>query len=189
MCTGGGFCCGSKEIVDHQRISGAAYVFSAALPAIISTTISEIISIMKANPEMLIALRENIAIFRAAMDKSEVLECISDAANPVVMMKIKPEILREKGLEESEDRLLQDIVDEVQAGGYLITRGKTVADNQRERRGKAVNGKVVSKKDQEGGHFMPILKVYVTVSHGKKDLEKAAALIRSSATKILGRKK
>jgi serine palmitoyltransferase len=187
MCTGGGFCCGSKEIIDHQRISGAAYVFSAALPAIISTTISEIVSIMKANPEMLIALRENIAIFRAAVEKTDgILECISDVSNPVVMIRIKPEYLREKGLEDSEDRLLQDIVDEVQAGGFLITRVKTVGNSQGEKKAKVVNGKV---KDTESGHFMPCLKVYITVAHGKKDLERAGALVRSSATKVLGRKK
>ncbi|RPA85233.1 serine palmitoyl CoA transferase subunit LcbA [Ascobolus immersus RN42] len=188
MCTGGGFCCGSKEIVDHQRISGAAYVFSAALPAIISTTISEIVGIMKANPEMLIALRENISIFRAAVEKSDgILECVSDIANPVVMIRVKPDYLREKGLEDGEDRLLQDIVDEVQAGGFLITRVKTVGNSQSEKKAKVVNGKV--KKDSDEGHFMPCLKVYITVAHGKKDLERAGALVRSSATKVLGRKK
>merc|ERR1712124_63683 len=28
----GGFCAGSHEVVEHQRLSGAGYVFSASLP-------------------------------------------------------------------------------------------------------------------------------------------------------------
>ena len=35
---GGGFCAGSVQIVDHQRLSSQAYCFSASLPAILAST-------------------------------------------------------------------------------------------------------------------------------------------------------
>lgn len=33
----GGFCVGTREIVDHQRLSGLGYCFSAALPPYLAT--------------------------------------------------------------------------------------------------------------------------------------------------------
>lgn len=33
----GGFCVGDREIIDHQRLSGLGYCFSAALPPYLAT--------------------------------------------------------------------------------------------------------------------------------------------------------
>ncbi len=33
----GGFCAGEREIVDHQRLSGLGYCFSASLPPLLAT--------------------------------------------------------------------------------------------------------------------------------------------------------
>lgn len=33
----GGFCSGEREVVDHQRLSGLGYCFSAALPPYLAT--------------------------------------------------------------------------------------------------------------------------------------------------------
>lgn len=33
----GGFCAGDREIVDHQRLSGLGYCFSASLPPFLAT--------------------------------------------------------------------------------------------------------------------------------------------------------
>jgi hypothetical protein len=33
----GGFCAGDREIVDHQRLSGLGYCFSASLPPYLAT--------------------------------------------------------------------------------------------------------------------------------------------------------
>ena len=60
-CSGGGFCAGSEEIVEHQRISSGAYVFSAALPGMLATTTSKMIAqIQTTGPDMLAVIRENI---------------------------------------------------------------------------------------------------------------------------------
>ncbi len=39
--SGGGFCAGSRIVVDHQRINGTSFVFSAALPALLAVSASE----------------------------------------------------------------------------------------------------------------------------------------------------
>lgn len=50
LCAGGGFCAGSAEIVEHQRISAAAYTFSAALPAMLAVTASEVLAMLGSTP-------------------------------------------------------------------------------------------------------------------------------------------
>ena len=37
----GGICAGAKEIVEHQRLGGQSYVFSASLPAILAVTATQ----------------------------------------------------------------------------------------------------------------------------------------------------
>merc|ERR1711939_485201 len=60
ICSGGGFCAGSPEVVEHQRIMATAYTYSAALPAMLATTAVETIQILKESPEVGQKLQENI---------------------------------------------------------------------------------------------------------------------------------
>ncbi|KAI9435951.1 hypothetical protein H4582DRAFT_2079084 [Lactarius indigo] len=55
----GGFCTGSRIVVDHQRINGMSSVFSAAVPALLSTSASEGINILQNMPLILSEPQEN----------------------------------------------------------------------------------------------------------------------------------
>lgn len=112
---GGGFCAGSDEIVHHQRISAAAYTFSAALPALLSTTASATINLLQNNPEHVSQLREYTRIMRAQLHpRSDWVYCTSAPENPVIILVIKPEVVSSKRLSiEDQQFLLQDVVDEV----------------------------------------------------------------------------
>lgn len=66
----GGFCVGSREVVEHQRITSAAYCYSCALPAMLAATASATIDMLQARPKMLTICRDNIHTFRA-----EVMAC------------------------------------------------------------------------------------------------------------------
>lgn len=58
LCAAGGFCAGSDEVVDHQRITSAAYTYSAALPAMMATTASEAIRLLSTDePVGMVAAR------------------------------------------------------------------------------------------------------------------------------------
>lgn len=117
LCAGGGFCAGSDEIVEHQRISAAAYTFSAALPAMLATTASETLAMLQATPDILTQVRDNIRTMRTQLDpRSEWVRCSSAADNPVMLLALKPEVIASKRLGvEDQTQLLQDIVDEVSA--------------------------------------------------------------------------
>lgn len=114
LVAGGGFCAGSEEIVHHQRISAAAYTFSAALPALLSTTASATINILQNNPDTVTQLRELTKAMRAQLDpRSDWVYCTSSPENPILILVIKPEVVAAKRLTPDDQQfLLQDAVDE-----------------------------------------------------------------------------
>lgn len=117
LCAGGGFCAGSMDIVEHQRISAAAYTFSAALPAMLATTASETLNILQTNPEILASCRENIKTMRAQLDpRSDWVICTSAPENPIMLFVLKPDVINSRRLTiEEQERVLQECVDEVRS--------------------------------------------------------------------------
>ncbi|KAK7707817.1 serine palmitoyltransferase component [Botryosphaeria dothidea] len=177
LCAGGGFCAGSDEVVEHQRISAAAYTFSAALPAILSTTASETIGMLQENPELLTNLRENIKSMRAQLDpRSDWVLCSSMPENPMMLLALKPEVVEKKRLSpEDQEFLLQEVVDECLSNGVLITRLKAMP---------AAVG-----SNEKPWLPQPALKVCVTAGLSKKEIEKAGVAIRHAVTKIMTKKR
>ncbi|XP_052464562.1 serine palmitoyltransferase 1 isoform X2 [Carassius gibelio] len=55
----GGFCCGRSFVIDHQRLSGQGYCFSASLPPMLASAAIEALDIMEEDP----------GIFRLLQDK------------------------------------------------------------------------------------------------------------------------
>lgn len=194
LCAAGGFCAGSELIVEHQRISAAAYTYSAALPAVAATTTSETLNILQTTPELGQQLRENIKTIWQQLDpRSDWVYSTSAIESPIMILTLKPEVVssRKLGLEEQEF-LLQDVVDEVRishntakllalthpsiqclANGVLITRLKALPPNP---------------MTKETG-VRPALKVCVTQALSKKEIEKAGIVIRHAITKVMNRKK
>jgi len=115
LCAGGGFCAGTDEVVEHQRLSAAAYTFSAALPAMLATTASETIRILQETPEVITQLRENIKAMRAQLDpRSNWVRCTSAPENPLLVLVFKDEVIEERGLSTNDqEMLLQECVEEV----------------------------------------------------------------------------
>ena len=61
----GGFCAGEREIVDHQRLSGLGYCFSASLPPFLATAAAgALIVLERGAPSLLPALAGNAALLR-----------------------------------------------------------------------------------------------------------------------------
>jgi serine palmitoyltransferase len=197
LCGAGGFCASSEEVVEHQRISSASYTYSAALPALLATTASETIAILQEQPEVLNALRENIKAMRAQLDpRSDWVQCTSMIENPVMILRLKPEVVASKNLSyQDQQQLFQDVMDEVchyldhcllyirtnrrqcLANGVLITRIRSmplgIGENPRDQTWQPT----------------PALKVCVTSGLSKKETERAGVIIRHAITKIVTRRK
>lgn len=64
----GGFCAGDREIVDHQRLSGLGYCFSASLPPFLATAaIGALDTLETAAPRLLPALAANARLLRSRL--------------------------------------------------------------------------------------------------------------------------
>lgn len=115
LCSGGGFCAGAFDIVDHQRIASAAYTYSAALPAMNATTACETLALIQSRPEILTVCRDHIKAMRAQLDpRSDWLVCTSSVDNPVMILVLKPDVVRTRRLSVEEQKsILQECVDEV----------------------------------------------------------------------------
>ncbi|KAL2356036.1 pyridoxal phosphate-dependent transferase [Cryomyces antarcticus] len=179
LCAGGGFCGGSEEVIEHQRISAASYTFSAALPAMLATTASETCRILQENPEIITQLRENTKTIRAQLDpRSDWVVCSSSVENPIMLLVLKPEVIESKRLNVGDqEQILQDCVDECLANGVLVTRLKSMPPA------------LGAAPRDRGWQPQPALKVCVTTGLSKKEIEKAGVVIRHAITKVMTRRK
>ncbi|KAI4245714.1 MAG: hypothetical protein L6R40_002242 [Gallowayella cf. fulva] len=175
LCAGGGFCAGSNEIVEHQRLSASAYTFSAALPAMLATTASEVISMLQTNGEMLTQVRDNVKTMWGQLDpRSEWVQCTSAMENPIMILVLKPEVVARWKLGVGEqEQLLQEMVDEALANGVMMTRLKSMP------RGINVTAKEV------GWELQPGLKVCLTLGLTRKEVERTGTVIRHAITKVM----
>jgi serine palmitoyltransferase len=178
LCASGGFCAGSKDVVEHQRITSSAYTYSAALPAMLAMTASETVQLLQSNPDILTQCRDNIKAMKAQLDpRSDWVMCSSAIENPIMLLVLKPEVVKARKLEvEDQERILVECVDECLANNVMITRLKTRPFDY-----------AIKAKDSTWS-AQPALKVCVTSALSKKDIEKAGITIRHAITKVMTRK-
>ncbi|PON21893.1 hypothetical protein TGAM01_v209323 [Trichoderma gamsii] len=162
LCAGGGFCAGSKDVIEHQRITSSAYTFSAALPAMLAMTTSESLKLLQSNPDILVQCRESIRAMRAQLDpRSDWVVCTSAVDNPILLLVIKPEVVNAKRwTADDQEKLLMECVEESLANGVMITRLKT----------RPYANAIAAPNDWT---LQPALKICVTSALSKKDIEKA----------------
>ena len=115
LCAGGGFCAGSKEVVEHQRITSSAYTYSAALPAILAVTASSTIGMVREGQELARTLRENVKAMREQLDpRSNWVRCSGAPDNPILLLVVKDEHVKARGLTIGDQEvIMQEVVDDV----------------------------------------------------------------------------
>ncbi|XP_043591125.1 serine palmitoyltransferase 1 [Bombus pyrosoma] len=102
----GGFCVGTSFIIEHQRLSGLGYCFSASLPPLLTTAAITSLNIMKNNPQLFISLRDNCIAINEGLQNIHCLECSSFPESPV-----KHVYLKNKKDRATEEKLLSKISD------------------------------------------------------------------------------
>ncbi|KAI0342460.1 serine palmitoyltransferase [Trametopsis cervina] len=193
----GGFCAGSNVVVSHQRINGTSFVFSAAMPALLSVAASEGINILRSTPSILSNLQDNVHAVRAVLDRVDCITIPSHPASPMIHLQVrlpspthllptaspamsssnKPSnpaspIPREPEQFDGdlEEQILQDIVDEALAQGVMVTRAKRL-------------------KGQELTQVRPSVRLALTAALSKKDCEKAANVVKAAFIKVVGKRR
>lgn len=100
----GGFCVGTSFIIEHQRLSGLGYCFSASLPPLLTTAAITSLDIMKNNPQIFKSLRDNCIAINEGLQNIHCLECSSFPESPV-----KHVYLKNKKDRAAEEQLLSKI--------------------------------------------------------------------------------
>eukprot|EP01034_Spumella_vulgaris_P031741 gene31741-39209_t len=95
----GGVCIGTREIVDHQRLSGAGYCFSASAPPFLSAIASLALKKMEEQPKLLEDLKRNSLALFDKLKKNKTLKMLSTNATPVFVLTLQTPLatLKEEG--------------------------------------------------------------------------------------------
>ncbi|EGI57899.1 PREDICTED: serine palmitoyltransferase 1 [Acromyrmex echinatior] len=85
----GGFCVGASFIIDHQRLSGLGYCFSASQPPLLASAAITSLNMIENNLEILQSLRNNALAIHNGLKEILMLECSSFAESPLKHVYLK----------------------------------------------------------------------------------------------------
>lgn len=100
----GGFCVGTSFVIEHHRLSGLGYCFSASLPPLLTSAAITSLDIMKNNPQIFKSLRDNCMAINSGLQDIHCLECSSFPESPVKHVYLKTKLDRN-----TEEKLLSKI--------------------------------------------------------------------------------
>jgi len=100
----GGFCVGTSFVIDHQRLSGVGYCFSASQPPLLASAAITSLGIMKNNLQIFQSVKVNALTMDSGLKDIPLLECSSFPESP-----LKHLYLKEKKDHTTEETLLQAI--------------------------------------------------------------------------------
>ncbi|CAB1319065.1 unnamed protein product [Coregonus sp. 'balchen'] len=103
----GGFCCGRSFVIDHQRLSGQGYCFSASLPPMLAAAAIEALNIMEEDPDIFTILREKCKCVHKALQESPGLKVVGESYAPAIHLQLE----RSSGSRDTDVRMLRSIVD------------------------------------------------------------------------------
>ncbi|XP_014677729.1 PREDICTED: serine palmitoyltransferase 1-like [Priapulus caudatus] len=113
----GGFCCGKSYVIDHQRLSGLGYCFSASMPPMIASAAITSLEQLENNPDIFSALVRNSRWLHEKISSIPGVEVGGDPISPVKHISLKD--CGENG--EQETRMLEEIVQEAENQGVALT--------------------------------------------------------------------
>ncbi|CAK9050055.1 Serine palmitoyltransferase 1 (Long chain base biosynthesis protein 1) (LCB 1) (Serine-palmitoyl-CoA transferase 1) (SPT 1) (SPT1) [Durusdinium trenchii] len=128
----GGFCVGTREVVEHQRLSGAGYCFSASSPPFVSTAASAAIKVLdeEGRSKLMPTIKRNAQFFNAKVYElgAGLISPTSNPASALVHLRLAPEyrVCKDRAdyTEASrckEDKALREITRRMRDKGFLLT--------------------------------------------------------------------
>ncbi|XP_063066619.1 serine palmitoyltransferase 1 [Engraulis encrasicolus] len=158
----GGFCCGRSFVIDHQRLSGQGYCFSASLPPMLAAAAIEALNIMEEDPDIFVILGDKCKHVHKSLQGTPGLKVVGEAFAPALHLQL----VKTTGSRDSDVKTLRSIVD------YCLDRGIALTQ-----------ARYLDKEEK----FLPppSIRVVVTVEQSTEEIERAASCIREAAAAIL----
>ncbi|EMP38610.1 Serine palmitoyltransferase 1 [Chelonia mydas] len=158
----GGFCCGRSFVIDHQRLSGQGYCFSASLPPLLAAAAIEALNIMEENPVIFQILREKCKRIHKALQRISGLLVVGESFSPALHLQLE----ETSGSRENDMKLLKRIADYCMNRSIALTQARYL-------------------EKEEKCLPPPSIRVVVTVEQTEEELDKAASIIREAAESVL----
>jgi serine palmitoyltransferase len=119
----GGFVVGSQEAVDHQRLSGAGYCYSASLPPFLCAVAAKAVETIQTTPSLPRKAQKMSAHMHEALADVPGLAVVSAPPSPIVVLRVASDAQTGASLRRSaQERVLQAIVNAAEEQGVLLTR-------------------------------------------------------------------
>eukprot|EP00040_Diaphanoeca_grandis_P025055 m.138379 g.138379 ORF g.138379 m.138379 type:complete len:521 (-) comp29989_c0_seq1:143-1705(-) len=159
----GGFACGRSYVIDHQRLSGAGYCYSASLPPLLASAAIKALSMIVDSKG---ALQSQLAansklVFDAAKD-IQGMEMFGSPTTPVLHLRLSQHSLTRR---EQQD-VLAEIVDECLEHGIALVQPQYIVD-------------------QEFFPPLPSIRLVVSAGHTTSELTKALKVVSSTVARVL----
>lgn len=158
----GGFCCGRSFVIDHQRLSGQGYCFSASLPPMLAAAAIEALNIIEEDPDIFTVLREKCKLVHTALQGIPGLKVVGKSYAPALHLQLE----RSSGSRETDVNTLRSIVDYCLDRQVALTLARYLEKEER---------------------FLPqpTIRVVVTIEQMEEEINKAAYCIREAALALL----
>ncbi|XP_078478044.1 LOW QUALITY PROTEIN: serine palmitoyltransferase 1-like [Lampetra planeri] len=163
----GGFCCGRSFVIDHQRLSGQGYCFSASLPPMLAAAAIEALDVMEEDPGIFTVLREKSRRVYECLQGTRGLRVVGVPFSPAVHLQLE----RSRGSREADVKLLRSIVDQCLEQQVALTLARYLDKEERFPPAPQVSARVI--------------RVVVTIEHTEDDLQTAVSCIREAASSLL----
>eukprot|EP01023_Acetabularia_acetabulum_P065457 TRINITY_DN8669_c0_g2_i2.p1 TRINITY_DN8669_c0_g2~~TRINITY_DN8669_c0_g2_i2.p1 ORF type:complete len:542 (+),score=69.19 TRINITY_DN8669_c0_g2_i2:62-1627(+) len=158
----GGWCTGEREIVDHQRLSGDGYCFSASLPPFLATAALgalDIVNSPKGYQNLIPRVRELAKYARQKFTTIPGIQVIGnepDNISPLIHMQLKGYTIEE--FQQAQNAIMK-VVARCQEKGLLISAHRIV------------------KIDKVLGKQLPSLRAIITISHTEEIIDQAVQIL------------
>lgn len=124
----GGFSAGTTFIVDHQRLSGTGYCFSASLPPLQAAAIIVAIDKLEQSNERISQLRKNCIEFHEQLKNySHQIEVQGDPISPIKHLRFSNQLLEDRT---EEQRKLENVVNYCFEKGLALTTARYLEDEE-----------------------------------------------------------
>jgi serine palmitoyltransferase len=162
----GGFCCGARNVIYHQRLNSSGYVYSCSLPPLLASASITALDILDQDPGLVSKLAENTKYFVNGLKNISGVTVTSSTESPIIHLRLSKVAPQNETERLTEERTLQNIVKEALNRGILLTRAKYVHHYE---------------------YFMPVPSIRICVSaiHTKEQLQNALNVIKESTEKAL----
>ncbi|EGD77288.1 hypothetical protein PTSG_08381 [Salpingoeca rosetta] len=149
----GGFCCGRSFVVDHQRLSGQGYCFSASLPPLLANAAISNLNVLDSGEgkDLLRSLRANIAHVQKRVQQIEEFEWSGAPGSAVVHVHISPAAAKRNSISthNQEDHVLEDMCNKALAEGVAFVRANYIVTEEKFPRRPSIRLAVSAKHTQE----------------------------------------